>query len=864
VQPSILSLFLLSLINFFLATNFVSKPTMGKATKRKNRHRYKGKGGGGGTSTARDNSIGSGNGSSGILGRIRHGDPKIRQGTLSALSATTLSAEALGRGEAKPTSWVKDDLLRAVSERILDPDVPVAICAAGCLSNYAQFSPDLDFDAGDPTAGGSVPARNPAVLASIGEVILGRLGRVQDDVARLGGSLAEAEAEASAAGQDAAQSPVPAQTPDIEDDAMEASVDFQKVVTVASSKKKKKSGKGAVQRLSKREKLLRSLEEQFSLADLCLEALAALVERSPQALERIEGGGHAALLRGTSGTVSMCANFLSVNSSGARQGSAGEGAAQAAGTAASAAGRALHSALDENPALLSALLAEPARLTALASAMEDGNLPSLARIHCAGCLVTSRHLLPGPGTDPRLAEMDAVLTSRVFPILLQYLDYNGEIAHALIRRVAEQEAAKDAEMEDERIEREIVKKIDDRKESARSIARRQKAKKAKAKEDAAASGEKNNGNTGSNNGNGGTGEEKMEEAEIESAADSYDRAVEAWRSSCLPLKLAVEVTANLCAGSTSSAGASDQEYIFTGTSEDDEMMWDSDDEARLVAGGGAGGTGSLESRSDPRDDKLMSEVVRSTLPNRVVGVLSSVATSSSYHANVMPQVVADDLVELLSKSGVCVSNAAFSVTGWVSGGNKLCALWSCLRNLVANIPASVPEKGEITLAAVASAAAIMVALLRSRQALPSLLGEEDLKAILGMLQVNGNDQAFGVRRDAVSMLGILCSAPHPPEVNAMVCDAFLAALTCKDERVAVLSELLDALMVMYSADETDEGNHEAIFREKNVIGAFQHVLPIFKRKLKAERRSAEVDEFETWKETSLNARRFIDYKRGNA
>ena len=200
MQPSILSLFLLSLINFFLATNFVSKPTMGKATKRKNRHRYKGKGGGGGTSTARDNSIGSGNGSSGILGRIRHGDPKIRQGTLSALSATTLSAEALGRGEAKPTSWVKDDLLRAVSERILDPDVPVAICAAGCLSNYAQFSPDLDFDAGDPTAGGSVPARNPAVLASIGEVILGRLGRVQDDVARLGGSLAEAEAEASAAG----------------------------------------------------------------------------------------------------------------------------------------------------------------------------------------------------------------------------------------------------------------------------------------------------------------------------------------------------------------------------------------------------------------------------------------------------------------------------------------------------------------------------------------------------------------------------------------------------------------------------------------------------------------------------------------
>ncbi|EJK67351.1 hypothetical protein THAOC_11627, partial [Thalassiosira oceanica] len=75
-----------------------------------------------------------------VIRRVRHGDPRVRHAALIALSGTVYgpslsssspSAEG-GNGKASDPS-----LLRAVSERLLDADVPTAIAAAGCLANYA-------------------------------------------------------------------------------------------------------------------------------------------------------------------------------------------------------------------------------------------------------------------------------------------------------------------------------------------------------------------------------------------------------------------------------------------------------------------------------------------------------------------------------------------------------------------------------------------------------------------------------------------------------------------------------------------------------------------------------------------------------
>ena len=104
-----------------------------------------------------------------VINRIRHGDPRVRHGALSGLSSTFFSADSLlsrfqkrrscssssnnnsNSDTASPasssstvskTNKMTDselELLKAMSQRVLDNDMPCAICAAGCLTNYILF-----------------------------------------------------------------------------------------------------------------------------------------------------------------------------------------------------------------------------------------------------------------------------------------------------------------------------------------------------------------------------------------------------------------------------------------------------------------------------------------------------------------------------------------------------------------------------------------------------------------------------------------------------------------------------------------------------------------------------------------------------
>ena len=74
-------------------------------------------------------------------------------------------------------------------------------------------------------------------------------------------------------------------------------------------------------------------------------------------------------------------------------------------------------------------------------------------------------------------------------------------------------------------------------------------------------------------------------------------------------------------------------------------------------------------------------------------------------------------------------------------------------------------------------------------------------------------------------------------------------------------------MDMYSADEGDPNNHESVFRKKNVLAVFEKTVPILKRKLREETKSSsssttDARDASFWKETALNATRFIKYKKG--
>jgi len=869
---------------------------MGKATKR-NRNKKKSRGSAGGPtsvppnhnvpSTAADTSTSS---SAGILGRIRHGDPRVRLGALTALSATVLSADVLsadadaaaaaasrnddimGANSSRSSKNnsnkknVSDGLLKAIAERILDPDVPVALNAAGCISNYTQFSSDVE-DAYDFSAGsGSNIVRNSSILAGIGEVLLGRIDKCRIDIERMGQGLAAA-ATVAASEVAAAATPDHVEEADIMDTADANTTDTCSKNKMRKKKKKTKPTSNAVTPHNTVEKMMRSLDQQWVLANLCLTALSALVERSPTALERLGGDGHVSLINDTVGILSLAAQFLTTAGSNGGGVIMDDATTKSVSDAASSSARCIHSALDENLPLLRSLLSTPTALQTLVSTIESGTMPSLARLHCAGALVTCRHLLPRTASanddclDAKLDEMDGVVTSVVLPLLVQYLDYRPDVANALAARIMASEKDILAEMEEARMEREVEKEVKGRHESARSIARRQKAIKEQ-KRAAAATAAVEGMDEDEMKGDSNLSKAAQERAEgggggnvVETAEDLYDKAVEAWRASCLPLKLAVEVTANLCAGS----GQDQVGPSFERGMEDDEMMWNSDDEADLVAASSASSSRGA-AKSNSKDEKLFAEVVRMNVPDRVVEVVKAIMNMSSCGSNSgsVPDVVGEDLCELLSKSCVCATNAACSVNVWAEAPEASRKVWS---DLCIMTKGSLGDDS-IAVAGRAAVISIMLSLLRDRSALVSSIGEEDLKTILAQLGHEG-DEMVDIRRDAVAMLGILCSAPHSDAVNAAVCDVFLAALTRDDERVAVLAEVLNVMMDMYSADETDEGNHEEIFKQKNVLQAFQRMAPILKRKISLERGVASPAEIEMWKETSLNTSRFIKYKKGH-
>ena len=831
---------------------------MGKAKRSKNkRNKSKQSKQGGGPTSIPDgvNLPSTSEGSAGILGRIRHGDPRVRLGALTALSATILDADSLiaahsNEGSAASTSkkkQISDGLLKAVSERVMDPDTPVALSAAGCVSNYATFSADVEESHIGSATGASGTTRNPAVLGGLGEVLLGRISQCQADIARYGQELAQLSAQASSGGDN-------------------------------------NNIKAAGNAANKMEKTMRQLEEQWTLAHLCLDGLAALVERSPMALERFGGDGqhHTKLIGATIGIISL-AGQSTASSAGID-----EATTKAVSDGSTSAARCIHSALDENPALLQSVLDANSSgaanagttsppLQVLLSAVNAGSMPALARLHSAGALITARHLLPRTivGDDStlttdlqsKLDEMDGMLSAHVLPLLAQYLQYQPTIAAALIARISTTQSERDAEVEDAKMEREVQKAVDDRKESARSIARRQKAikdeKKAaeQAAREAAAKGSAaammEDGATSGTNASSapGDGDHQQESNFVESAEDLCDKAVEAWRSSCLPLKLAVEIAANLCAGSGTSisGGAQDGD-------EGDEMMWDSDDEGNLAAEPSEIGAGA-DKEAQERDEKLLGEVIRLNIPNSIVETLRNIASTHSADASI-PEVAVDDLVELLSKCGVCGANAAGNLHAWAAKSDESAQLWNVLCNILRSSP-SHAASNELIITGKGAAVAIILALLRNRPGLIASVGEEDLKAVLALLGIeNGGENCTDARRDCIALLGILCSEPHPPSVNETICDAFLTILAREDEEIGIISEILNSIMDVYGLDETDLGNHEATFRQKNVLAALQAVLPNFKKRVALERGKADAESLEMWKETALNCKRFIQYKKG--
>lgn len=148
------------------------------------------------------------------------------------------------------------------------------------------------------------------------------------------------------------------------------------------------------------------------------------------------------------------------------------------------------------------------------------------------------------------------------------------------------------------------------------------------------------------------------------------------------------------------------------------------------------------------------------------------------------------------------------------------------------------------------------------------------------------------------MLGMLCSPEEDPvEVKEKVCRALLQTLSenCNNTNaranssknadasiksnnnnniegsIVVVTEILNVLMDMYGSDD-DALNR--MFSSLDVLGHFQRTLPLLKQQISVysstnrggggHGNNVEDDDLlEGWKETAMNASRFIQYKKGH-
>jgi hypothetical protein len=538
----------------------------------------------------------------------------------------------------------------------------------------------------------------------------------------------------------------------------------------------------------------------WALTMQCLHALCYLIETNPQALDRLTADNSIPIV-------------LSLLEHGAIELEQSRSIASAVPVqnialqenVAIYAARTLHSALDDNQDLVNQWMKhDPGSWHVIQASCANQALPVLCRLHCAGCLVTAR-LLAG------IEALQSPVLSRAIPLLHSFLELNLE--SRLVETYIQCHKNWLEEEADDKLEREAIQAVKKRREPARSIARRQKQMKAeKDKLKQAMADADDEGIDGMND------DDKPNEVARENAREALEKARDNWHNEIAPVELALEITANL----TSLSPVMDE---VEGMNIDD---WNPEQEAMMMAQQEDMKEGSLS----PFDADLAHAVVASGIPTRLVKILKLVC--DPLPPDILPD-VKEDIDGVMSKCGACLGNCVGEYfPNWTDG---------LLEELRRALEASNGNPN------IANA---MAAAMRSRLEFRKQCQPTDLELLLRLAS------SSPCQKEAVEMLGILCSMEaHPESVNQKVCNTLISITSTK---AAVLNEVLNALMDIYGDDDCYPG----VFHSLNVLGYFQRTTPTFKKFIQCDRDEVSEEEVGLWKETALNASRFVSYKKGQS
>ena len=826
---------------------------MGKQSRKKNRQKGKKKAAlGKNDSTEASENIKSDGPNSSMISRLRHGDARLRHGSLAALSSTLFSPESLSsrkNQKGKKSGRITLDLLQVLAERIMDNDMPCAMCASGCISNYVLFSAQEE-ETGKST--GSL----------LSPILLGRINNSCETILKLGDDLMKKIEELRSTNDN--------------------SLETGGVEAMDDGKKTKKTNAKLAKPTT--DKILLNIMDHWYLISLCLHALCGLVEGSVASNQNVL----ISLLSEPQGNTNFLMSLLKVLYMGGEMLinknslPITEDNKKTLSDALIHSSRTLHAAVDENKVIVTSILEMTVSFKGdmnltefLISCMENNNMPALCRLHCAGILVTVRNMLPNivnkQPVETTISKMDqSIILPKVLPTINIYMDYRAEIASALWNRLSEAREKMDAQKQDENIEKEIINKVDKKKESARSIARRQKAMKEAATN--ASSEQTNEKSSDSKNESETTSSSTPQSYD---ATDHFEKAQDAWSNACMPLKLAIEVVTNLCAGSSGSNKHGLQSY-----NDDEDEMWDDIMEAKFAASQGAlSEIGSDEIQS--WDIDLFSNLQSQGIPDKILALFGAIILSGiQCGKDNICQIATDDLMEILSKIGSCLCNVVLNIPSWKEVGDDAFSVWSemcaTMQNTVVKGQSDHSVTTLIPLEGIAAVTHVMKSFTRQRPALLEKIGEQELTFVLSLVRLdkpdNGKNEIesndieslVDIQQDSVTMVGMFSSQSHSDTVNAAICDALLTTLCRLSTRAPVMSEILNVFMDIFGAYEDNDPNaHTNVFVEKNILNHFQKSTAILKKKIRQEQiQNNYLEEAEIWKETVLNATRFVKYKKG--
>jgi len=841
---------------------------------------------------------------------IYDGNTLEKNAGIRATAASSVGGSIMGMDSNSNSAAEANNplLLRALSERMLDTDIPCAITAVGCLSNYVSFYCGVIDDVDDNNMGSNNKGKEDVASLVMVPILLQRLQLSIAMLHTLGTQLQKANTAA-------------------------ADSTSSKKKGVSFNEQTKKSNTSST---SESDKLQLKTNEQYTLLSLSLVTLSGIIENcGKSALQTCGGNAYLQLLSVLN--VACCSIQQQVDKKvgGSIKEKKGEEFEPMYDTVTNAS-RALHSLLDDNTVLIATLplgatssaaasspsssLSTSPSLTAAVSQLTNTiimntNMPSMARLHASGSILALRRVLVLDKEHQQLSgsvklssdeeQIASTIQSCTNEVILPYIasicdqftsNESSNGAKQLLQDMISTSNQLSTIKQDLSLESQIVSKINARKEPAREIARRQKKMKEENTKDdvqameednttkdmkesteakAAVSNDEESEVSMAIEEDAVTEEEKKQEQEDE-LKDKLDGIVSKWKDIVGSHKLALELVTNLCSPNDEEEEEEEEEEGMYGD-DDDEHMWDSDDEAKLLAEAAHGGMrkSGVAANVTPCEQATYNAMTteQCNLSMKIMSFfrqwaefIPSSDTTMDIETKV-PALVSQDVDELLSTCALCLGNVV--ACNLLKERSTLEAFW---KDLIPMLKSQYHV--HVT--------SIMLSFVRNEPQAPTLVDSSTLESLITLLQQSSSSDAevlLQTHTNIISILGVLCAEPHPATINTQVCRALLERLRSSSTSgndltgqsmkhlVIITHEILNVLMDMYGNDDDDDC-HNQVFASEDVLGHFQRCLPGFKRCIKkvsgSVSRGASMEEeieVDLWNETALNTSRFIKYKR---